>query len=176
MSETVTSAAALPVSQGLEQAEQAPSKQETPPTARRQRRNHSGQPEKAAQTLRDVKPKAFAPSTLKALGYGDIEIMTIAVPAGWSYADILKPIAWSNVAGPIAENPVKTQIDRIGSLIYANAADFMAILRINAILRDELRNPCGVEVVCIGPGVDIKTGCPCPIDVKTGLPWVGKAS
>jgi hypothetical protein len=126
------------------------------------------------QKLRDTKPRSFAPSSLKPLGYGETEIMTIAVPADWNFEDLMKPVAWVSVAGPIAANAIKTQVDRVGSLIYATSAGgkFMAWLRIDEIVRDEMKNPCGVKVMCIGPSIDIRTGRPCPMDLKTGLPWV----
>ncbi len=134
-------------------------------------------PVKPAQTLREVKPKTFSPSTLKPLGYGDTEIMTITVPTGWTFEDVMKPVAWSSVVGPISANASKTQIDRVGSRILLDTADntFIAELRINRILRDNMTNPCGVELMCIGPSVDLKTGKPCPLNLKTGLPWVDPA-
>lgn len=129
---------------------------------------------KPEQKLRDTKPRTFAPSSLKPLGYGETEIMTITVPAEWNFEDLMKPIAWVSVAGPIAANAIRTQVDRIGSLIYATSAGgkFMAWLRISEIVRDEMKNPCGVKVMCIGPSIDLKTGRPCPMDLRTGLPWV----
>jgi hypothetical protein len=129
---------------------------------------------KPVQKLRDTKPRTFAPSSLKPLGYGETEIMTVTVPAEWNFEDLMKPVTWVSVAGPIAANATKTQVDRIGSLIYATSAGgkFMAWLRINEIVRDEMKAPCGVKVMCIGPSIDVKTGRPCPMDLKTGLPWV----
>lgn len=126
------------------------------------------------QTLRETKPKTFAPSALKPLGYGETEILTLTVPEGWSFEEVMRSVAWVSVVGPIAANAIKTQPDRIGSLVYVNTVDnrFMAWLRIQRICRDELKNPCGVEALCIGPAVDVKTGRPCPMDLKTGLPWV----
>jgi hypothetical protein len=131
----------------------------------------------APQTLREVKPKTFSPSSLKPLGYGETEIMTIAVPTGWTFEDVMKPVAWSSIVGPIAANSTKTQIDRVNSLIYATTADhsFMAWLLITGIVRDAMNNPCGVNLICVGPSVDLKTGRPCPLNLKTGLPWVDPA-
>jgi hypothetical protein len=43
---------------------------------------------------------------------------------------------------------------------------------ISGIVRDNMNNPCGVNLVCVGPSVDTKTGKPCPLNLKTGLPWV----
>lgn len=131
----------------------------------------------APQTLRDVKPKTFSPSSLKPLGYGDTEIMTITVPLGWTFEDMMKPVAWSSVVNPIAANPTKTQIDRVGSLIYVSTADnsFVAWLRISAIRRDNMNNPCGIDVVCVGPSIDLKTGEARPLNLHTGKAWVDPA-
>lgn len=124
--------------------------------------------------LREVKPKVLPPSALKPLGYGETEIMTLTVPPEWTFEDVLRPVAWTGVVGPIAANSTRTQPDRVGSLIYVNTADntFMAWLRVGRILRDGMTNPCGVEAMCVGPSVDLKTGRPAPLNLKTGLPWV----
>lgn len=129
-------------------------------------------PEQQAQ--RQARQRTFSASSLTPLGYGRTEIMTIDVPPEWTFADVLRPLAWSSVVGPIAANAAKTQVDRIGSLIYVNTLDnrFMAWLRITAIERDELKNPVGVKTQCVGPCLDPKTGRPCPLDLKTGLAWV----
>ena len=129
---------------------------------------------KPEQKLREVKTKIFPPSALKPLGYGETEIMTLTVPSDWTFEDVLRPLAWTGVVGPIAANDTRTQPDRVGSLVYVNAIDnsFMAWLRINRISRDHMGNPCGVETICVGPAVDPKTGRPAPLNLKTGLPWV----
>jgi hypothetical protein len=126
-----------------------------------------------AQKLRDVQPKTLPPSSLKPLGYGETEIMTITLPPEWGFDDLINPAAFANVVNPIAANSIKTQVDRVGSLIYVSTADnsFVAWLRINRIVRNALGNPCGVEVLCIGPSIDLKTGKPRPLDLATGLPW-----
>lgn len=128
---------------------------------------------KPQQTLREAKPKTLPPSSLKPLGYGETEIMTLTLPPEWTFQDVLNPHAWTIVAGPIAANASKTQPDRVGSLVYVNTADgsFMAWLRINRILRDHMNGACGVEVACVGPSIDLKTGRPCALNLKTGLPW-----
>lgn len=126
----------------------------------------------APPTLRETRPKTFPSSALKPLGYGETEIMTITVPVEWTFEDVMKPIAWSNVVGPIAANQTKTTIDRIGSLIYLNGPSFIAWLHIDEILRDELKNPCGIKLTCVGPSIDLKTGEPAPMDRKTKRMWV----
>ena len=124
-----------------------------------------------AKSLREVQPKTFSPSSLQPLGYGSIEILTICVPAGWTFEDVLNPVAWSGVVGQISANAARTQIDRVGSLIYVTGPDFVSWLHINRIVRDSLNNPCGLEVICMGPAVDVKTGVPCPLNIRTGQPW-----
>jgi hypothetical protein len=128
---------------------------------------------KPAQTLRDAKPKSLPPSSLKPLGYGETEILTLTVPTEWTFEDVLNPLAWTIIAGPIAANASRTQTDRVGSLVYVNTADgsFIAWLRINKIVRDHMNGAAGVEVICIGPSIDLKTGRPAPLNLKTGLPW-----
>ena len=86
----------------------------------------------------------------------------------------MKPVAWVGVAGPISANAIRTQPDRVGSLVYVNTTDntFMAWLRINRIQRDAMGGASGVEVQCVGPSFDVKTGKPCPLDLRTGQPWV----
>jgi hypothetical protein len=128
---------------------------------------------KPVQTLREAKPKTLPPSSLKPLGYGETEILTLTVPPEWTFEDVLHPVAWTIIAGPIAANASKTQTDRVGSLVYVNTADgsFIAWLRINRIVRDHMNGASGVEVICIGPSIDLKTGRPAPLNLKTGLPW-----
>lgn len=131
----------------------------------------------APQTLREVKPKTFAPSSLKPLGYGETEIMTLTVPAGWRFDEVMSPGSWVSIVNPIAANVTKTQIDRVNSEVRVTCADgsFIANLLITGIVRDAMTNPCGVNVICIGPSIDLKTGKPCPLNLKTGLPWVDPA-
>lgn len=132
---------------------------------------------KPVQTLREAKPKTLPPSSLKPLGYGETEILTLTVPPEWTFEDVLHPQAWTIVAGPIAANASRTQTDRVGSLVYVNTTDgsFMAWLRINKIVRDHMNGASGVEVLCVGPSIDLKTGRPAPLNLKTGLPWVDPA-
>lgn len=129
---------------------------------------------KAAEPkLREVQPKKFAPSSLQPLGYGETEILTVTAPKEWTFADVMNPLAWANVAVRVARNPLNTTVDKIGSKIFLETEDnsFSAILRIRGIKRDHLNNPCGLDLVCIGPSVDMKTGEARPIDLKTCKAW-----
>jgi hypothetical protein len=132
---------------------------------------------KPTQTLREVKPKSFAPSALQPLGYGDVEVLTVTVPKEWTFADVLKPVAWTSVANRVAKNPLGTTSDKIGSLILVDTADnsYMGWLRINGVVRDHMGNPCGLDVMCLGPSVDLKSGEPQPINLKTRKAWVDPA-
>lgn len=130
-------------------------------------------PAKPAQTLRDVKQKTLPPSGLHPLGFGAVEILTVTVAGDWTFEELLKPVAWTSVAPKLARNALNTQPDRIGSLILVNSdAGFLAWLRINAVIRDHMGGPSGLDVMCIGPSFDLKTGKAAPLDIKTGLAWV----
>lgn len=128
----------------------------------------------AAEPMRKVQPKKIAPSGLQPLGYGDTEILTVTAPKGWTFAEVMLPVAWANVAARVARNPLNTTVDRIGSEIRVKTEDrtFSAVLEIVGIARDHLDNPCGLHLVCIGPSIDLKTGEARPIDLKTGKAWV----
>ena len=169
MTETSTQSATITGDEKRDAPHQAPVRSEK----RGRPRSTGSQAAPIPSKLRDVKPRAFSPSSLQPLSYGTTEILTVDVPAGWYFGDVLNPLAWSSVVGPLAANALKTTVDRVGSLIYANTVDnrFIAWLRISAILRDDLKNPYGMEVTCIGPCIDLKTGRPRPLDLKTGLAW-----
>ena len=126
---------------------------------------------KPLKTLREALPKKFGPSSLYPLGQ-DYEILAVTVPDDWSFEEVMKPIAWGNVARIVARNPLSQSRDKVGSLIYASGSQFSAWLRINAVKFDGMGGACGLDVICIGPTVDLKTGKACPVDVKTGLAWV----
>jgi hypothetical protein len=127
------------------------------------------------QKLRKAQVKKMR--DFNALGYGDVEIATVVAPASATYADVLNPETWANIAPRVAEDAGKTQKDRVGSLVLVNTEDnsFLVWLRINKIVRNHMGNACGVETMCVGPAVDLKTGRPAPLDLKTGLPWVDPA-
>lgn len=131
---------------------------------------------KPVLTMRDSQPKRLAPSALKPLGYGDSEILTVTAPSGMTFDEIMAPVAWSNVASVVAKDALNTRNlrDGVGSLIFLDTADsrFNAHLRIKRVLRDSQANPCGLEMMCVGPSIDIKTGEARPIDLATGKAWI----
>jgi hypothetical protein len=102
---------------------------------------------KPAQTLREVQPKRFAPSSLQSIGQ-DFDILAVSVPADWTFEDVLKPVAWSNVAPLVAKDALNTRRDKIGSLIYVRSASgaFKAILSIEGITLDQFGKANGLKV------------------------------
>lgn len=128
---------------------------------------------KVERTLREVQPKKFSPSSLKIDGQ-DYEVLTMTAPADWSFADAMRPVAWANVATIVAKDALNTKRDRVGSIIQLHTVDhkFFAELYIKAVVLNDLRSPCGLELVCVGPSIDLKTGTACPINLKTGKAWV----
>lgn len=123
------------------------------------------------QTLRAAQMKRFAPSALCALGYGEYERMTAGAPADWTLADCLNPLAWANVAALVAEDAMKTRKNRVGSVIELHHPKFYADLIIRAVQLDQLNNPNGLIVACLGPAQD-QHGRACARDLVTGLAWV----
>ena len=132
---------------------------------------------KAEPKLREVQPKKFPPSMLYPIGQ-DYEILNVTADADWTLEDLLAPIAWTNVCKKVARDPLNTRRDMLGSAIHVHTSDksFFAILIINGVVFDNMNNPYGLDVQCIGPSIDPKTGRACPVNVKTGMPWSGKAA
>jgi hypothetical protein len=126
-----------------------------------------------AQKLRDVLAKKCLQNSFKSIGY-KIDWLEHKADSPVTIADVMAPAYWANVAAMVAKNPLGTQHDRIGSRIIVDTPDFVADLRINAIVLDAMNNPCGLDLTCVGPAQD-KNGKGCPRDVKTGMPWVDPA-
>lgn len=99
------------------------------------------------QTLRQAQPKKFSPSALWPIGQ-DFELLTVKVPDDWTMEDVLKPIAWCNVAAIVAKDNLSTRSDKIGSLIYARSDNgkIKALLTIESVTLDHLRQPNGLVV------------------------------
>ena len=126
-----------------------------------------------AQKLRDVQVKKCLQSAFKTIGYR-IDWLEHKSDVSVTFAEVMDPAYWANVATLVAKDPMNTRPDRIGSRIIVDTPDFVADLRINDIVRDAMTNPAGLVVVCVGPAQD-KNGKACARDVKTGMPWVDPA-
>ena len=128
------------------------------------------------QTLRSAQIKQFVPSALYSMGEGDHDLLTVAVPADWNFADVLNPAAWARLAGRLAKDAtgmVRSK-DYIGSTVKLYRPKFHAEVAITGLVRDTFGGACGVHVVCLGPAQD-KAGLGCPRNLETGLPWVDPA-
>lgn len=125
------------------------------------------------QKLRDVLVKKCLQSAFKTIGYR-IDWLEHKSDVSVTFAEVMDPAYWANVATLVAKDPMNTRPDRIGSRIIVDTPDFVADLRINDIVRDAMTNPAGLVVVCVGPAQD-KNGKACARDVKTGMPWVDPA-
>ena len=99
------------------------------------------------QKLREALVRKFGPSSLQPLGH-DFDMLAVKVPAEWDLEDILKPVAWSNVAHLVAKDALNTRRDKIGSLIYARSESgkFKVILTIEGITLDQFNQPNGLKV------------------------------
>lgn len=126
-------------------------------------------------TRREEQPKRFSPSALKPLGYGETEMLTITAPAGMTFAEIMSPVAWAHVASLVArdQNNTRNHRDGAGCIVMLDTADnkFIANLRITKVVRDHMGGTSGLELVCIGPSVDTRTGEARPLDLTTGKAW-----
>lgn len=122
-----------------------------------------------ATVARPQQVRKFGQSSVQPLGH-DIEIMSAVVPTGWTFSDVLKPIAWNFVAHNFASDPISQRRDKIGCLILAADPNYVAWLRVRGVTRDEMKNPSGLDVVCIGPSFNPVTGKACPVD-NNGEAW-----
>lgn len=129
-----------------------------------------------AQKLRDAVPKKLVASSFKPLGYGDINMLTATAAAGTRFDEVMAPIFWVNAAPVVARDPLQTRNirDGVGNKIIVQTEDmaFEAHLVIMSVVRDHMKSPCGLNVVCIGPSIDLETGEARPIDLRTGKAWV----
>ncbi len=123
------------------------------------------------QTLRSAQVRKFVPSAMQSLGYGEYDRLTVGCSKDWTFADVMNPIAWANVAALVAEDILKTKKTRIGSIIEVHHADFYCELWIKDVQLDPVqKQPNGLILTCLGPAQD-KNGKAAPRDLKTGLAW-----
>lgn len=128
-------------------------------------------PTRREQKLREAQQRKFVGSALQPMGYGTFDRLTVAVPGDWSVADCLDPGAWSNVAGLVAEDALKTRANKIGSVIEIHHPRFYAEAVIREVVRDQFGGPCGLKVALTGPAQDPGSGAARARDLETGLPW-----
>lgn len=118
------------------------------------------------------KPKKLAPGTVRPIGH-DLEYLAVIIPDDWSFADVMKPAAWVYEAPKFAADKITGQRAKLGSIIIASSAKFVAMLRVQAITLDEQKNPSGMVLLCIGPSFDPVSGKAAPINAHNGAPWHG---
>lgn len=132
-------------------------------------KSNQGEPVKTevARTTREPTILKFSQSAMRGIGQQHA-ILTAVAPRGMTFENALVPEAW----GPVAMRAARPR-EWIGSDIIVHSADYKwrAHLQILAIVKDAFKQPCGVQVACIGPSVDPKTGKCRPVEVATGLPW-----
>jgi hypothetical protein len=128
-----------------------------------------------AEALRDVQPKRFPSSDFHPTGQ-DYEILHVSAGPDWTWDDVIDPIAWSHVCRKVAKDALQHRKEKTGTTIYVHGANFFAMLNIDAVIYDQLGNPNGLKVTCIGPATDLETGKLCPVDLKTGRALVAPKS
>lgn len=116
--------------------------------------------------------KKFPNGAIQVLGH-DYSVLTIKAPPEMTFENALVPEAWVHASRKVAMDANRRR-EWIGSLIhiYSEGHKWFAVLYIRGIVYDKFKQPCGLQVACIGPSVDPKTGKAMPIDLSTGLPWV----
>lgn len=124
---------------------------------------------------REPEMKKFPQGAMQVLGH-DRSILTITAPPEMTFENALVPGAWVNASRRVAMDTNRRR-EWLGSLIHLHAAggDWFAILYIRAVVYDKFKQPCGLQVSCIGPSIDPATGKACPISTVTGLPMVERA-
>lgn len=120
-----------------------------------------------------VTPLRDIPPTLKISELEEAEYafahMSARVPAGVDFSEVIKPGFWMNVVTTFKKNQMANSPDKAGATIAIRTEDhaYYALLYVRAVLEG------GLVVQCIGPASD-KSGKACPLDLQTGMPWVGE--
>ena len=149
------------------------------PEVRPLKKPPQAEPKKTAQRTQVVQAprepviQKFVANSMHLIGQ-DYAILTVTAPAGMTFENALAPEAWVNVSRRVVQGVDSRRREWIGSIVHAHSADqsWFAHLYIRAIVYDRFKQPCGLQVACVGPSVDPKTGKAAPINVATGLPWV----
>jgi hypothetical protein len=127
--------------------------------------------ETKGETLREVQPKRFPPSDFYPTGQA-YEILHVTAGPDWTWEDVLKPVAWAVVAYRVSKDALGHRNEMLHSTVYVHGPNFFGMLNIDGVYYDQLGNPNGLKVSCIGPMQDLETGEACPIDLKTRRPLV----
>jgi hypothetical protein len=125
------------------------------------------------QIPREPVIQKFASNAMHLIGQ-DYAILAVTTPAGMTFENALVPAAWVNVCRRVVLGPDSRFKEWLGSDIILHGPDlkWRANLQIVAVVYDKFKQPCGLQVACVGPSIDPKTGKAMPINVATGLPWV----
>lgn len=99
------------------------------------------------------------------------------LPAGWDFEDALVPEFWGYMAPRMQGNPSSSQKDHVGAVIelFADDHSFFAMLLVTGLKHNAQGVANALEVRCIGPASDAKTGKAWAVDTKTGLAWRGRS-
>lgn len=116
---------------------------------------------------RDVVPRFMRISHFKGSEFARARYDAV-IQADDDFSDALRPGFWAHVAQGLRGS--MAQADRTGAFIDLGTVDhaFYALLYVRAVTKE------GLEVQCIGPAIDPKSGRTCPVDLSTGLPWTGR--
>lgn len=125
------------------------------------------------QIPREPVIQKFASNSMHLIGQ-DYAILAVTAPASMTFENALVPEAWVNVCRRVVQGGDSRRKEWLGSIINAYSANhsWFAQLYIRAVVYDKFKQPCGLQVTCVGPSVDPKTSKAMPINVATGLPWV----
>lgn len=118
--------------------------------------------------LRDEQILTLKPSAFKVADFARARFDAI-MPSGLAFEEALKPSFWTNIVNLLKKNQLTSESDKTGAMIDLGTEDhaYYALLYVRAVLER------GLIVQCIGPCSDPKTGKACPIDLGTGMPWIG---
>jgi len=119
------------------------------------------------EALREVQPKRFHASGFFYTGH-EYEILHITAAADWTWDDVMNPTAWSSPSAKVARDALGERKEKLGSTIFVHSPNFFGMLNIDGVVYDNMSNPCGLNLTCIGPATNPETGEMCPVDLKTG--------
>jgi hypothetical protein len=122
--------------------------------------------EPKGETLRESQPKRFPASDFHPTGQ-DYEILHVTAGPEWTWEDVMDPIAWSHVCRRVSRDALQYRKEKLNSTVFVHSQNFFGILNIDGVVYDNMDNPCGLKLTCMGPMQNPETGEACPIDMKT---------